>query len=310
MINFRFHLVSLIAVFLALGLGILVGSSVVDQVIVDRLQRDIASVRSESKERRAENKRLQEQIGQLEDAVSASAPYTVEDRLSGVSIALVAERGVDSGVLKQTKAMLQQSGANVPAVVWLEDAWRLDDDQQLQKLGDAIGVTGNAAATRSAGLQALADWIAHPAAAAAGSTPSALTTLKDAGFVSISDGDTKALASLPSASTRSLVVTGTQSNLAGSDTLAQFVRALVDAKVPSAVAEVYDAGDDNSARGDAVAPVRGDSSLSEVVSTLDDIELVQGRVSAVLALEQLADGTVGHYGYGRGASSPMPRTKS
>jgi len=39
MINFRFHLVSLIAVFLALGLGILVGSTVVDQVIVDRLDR-------------------------------------------------------------------------------------------------------------------------------------------------------------------------------------------------------------------------------------------------------------------------------
>ena len=48
MINFRFHLVSLIAVFLALGLGILVGSTVVDQVIVDRLDREIRSVSHES----------------------------------------------------------------------------------------------------------------------------------------------------------------------------------------------------------------------------------------------------------------------
>jgi len=52
MINFRFHLVSLIAVFLALGLGILVGPSVVDQVIVDRLQREISSIRHESSRRR------------------------------------------------------------------------------------------------------------------------------------------------------------------------------------------------------------------------------------------------------------------
>jgi hypothetical protein len=312
MINFRFHLVSLIAVFLALGLGILVGSSVVDQVIVDRLERDIANVRSESKERRTENQRLDTQINELEDAFAASAPYTVEARLEGVPVTLIAERGVDADVLKETKAMLQQSGAEVPAVLWLDDAWRLDDEQQLQKLGDTLGITGNAASTRSAALQALADRLAEPPATTAGSGGSTdvLTALEDAGFVSVTDGDNNALASFPSTPSRALVVTGTDSDLAGTDTLEQFVRALIDAKVPSAVAEAYDGNEDESGRGDAIAPVRGDSTLADVVSTLDDIELVQGRVGAVLALEQLADGTVGHYGYGRGADSPVPRTKS
>ena len=51
MINFRFHLVSLIAVFLALGLGILVGSTVIDQKIVNRLDTEIDSVRKENDER-------------------------------------------------------------------------------------------------------------------------------------------------------------------------------------------------------------------------------------------------------------------
>ena len=49
MINFRFHLVSLIAVFLALGLGILVGSTVIDQGIVNRLDSEINNVRKENK---------------------------------------------------------------------------------------------------------------------------------------------------------------------------------------------------------------------------------------------------------------------
>ena len=44
MINFRFHLVSLVAVFLALGLGILVGSTVIDQGIVNRLDSEINHV--------------------------------------------------------------------------------------------------------------------------------------------------------------------------------------------------------------------------------------------------------------------------
>ena len=59
MINFRFHLVSLIAVFLALGLGILVGSTVVDQVIVDRLDSEISSVSHESNQLKSENSQLQ-----------------------------------------------------------------------------------------------------------------------------------------------------------------------------------------------------------------------------------------------------------
>jgi hypothetical protein len=131
--------------------------------------------------------------------------------------------------------------------------------------------------------------------------------MEEAGFISFSDGDENALASFPATASRALIITGTNSDLTGSDTLEQFVRALVDAGVPTAVAEDYDGDVDNSARGEAVAPVRGDGTLSEVVSTLDDVELVQGRVSSVIVLEQLPEGTVGHYGYGRGASSPVPR---
>jgi hypothetical protein len=308
MINFRFHLVSLIAVFLALGLGILVGSSVVDQVIVDRLERDIASVRSESNDRRNENERLEDRIGELEDVIAASAPYTVQRRLDEVPVAVIAEHGVDADTVQQTMAMLEQAGAEVPGVLWLDDAWRLDDPQQVQALGAAVGVNGNAASTRTAALQQLADRLAEPAVATSTSDESVdvLQALEDAGFVSVSDGDVAAFASFPMRTSRALVVTGTHSDLAGSDTLEQLVRALVDASVPSAVAEVYDGDVEDSGRGDAVAPVRGDASLSEVVATLDDAELVQGRVAAVLALEGLADGAIGHYGYGRGATAPMP----
>jgi hypothetical protein len=308
MINFRFHLVSLIAVFLALGLGILVGSSVVDQVIVDRLERDIASVRSESNERRDENERLEDRIGELEEVIAASAPYTVQRRLDEVPVAVIAEHGVDTDTVEQTKAMLELAGADVPGVLWLDDAWRLDDPQQVQTLGAAVGVNGNAASTRSAALHELADRLAEPAVTTSTSDEPAdvLQALEDAGFVAVSDGDVAGFASFPMRALRTLVVTGTHSDLAGSDTLEQLVRALVDAGVPTAVAEVYDGDVDDGGRGDALAPIRGDASLSEAVATVDDAELVQGRVTAVIALERLADGALGHYGYGRGATAPMP----
>ena len=37
MISFRYHLVTIVAVFLALGLGVLAGTTVLDQALVDRL---------------------------------------------------------------------------------------------------------------------------------------------------------------------------------------------------------------------------------------------------------------------------------
>jgi hypothetical protein len=107
-----------------------------------------------------------------------------------------------------------------------------------------------------------------------------------------------------------LVVTGTNSDLSGIDTVVPLVRGLVAVNAPSVVGEVYDSHDGASPvpeRGASVAPIRGDSTLQQDVSTVDDLELAQGQVSVVIALEQLAGGTVGHYGYGRSASDgPLP----
>ena len=59
-------------------------------------------------------------------------------------------------------------------------------------------------------------------------------------------------------------------------------------------------------RGAALEPVRGDPALAKQVTTLDDAELPQGALTAVISLEQIADGTIGHYGYGEGASEAIP----
>src|SRR5262249_42003663 len=117
MVNFRFHIVSLIAVFLALGLGILVGSTVVDQVIVDRLDREIKSVRHDSTQANAENSKLKQQVSQDEDFLKKSAPFAVEQRLQDVPIAVIAERGVSSDSAKQMVTLLREAGAVVPGVV-------------------------------------------------------------------------------------------------------------------------------------------------------------------------------------------------
>ena len=91
--------------------------------------------------------------------------------------------------------------------------------------------------------------------------------------------------------------------------MVDFVQSLLSSDVPTVLGEVYDANGGSAAtpkRGAALEPVRGDPTLAKQVTTLDDVELPQGPLTAVVSLEQIASGTVGHYGYGEGATATIP----
>lgn len=312
MINFRFHLVSLIAVFLALGLGILVGSTVVDQVIVDRLDTEIKAVRHDSNAANAQNNQLKSELAQSNDLLKQSASFLVEDRLQDVPVAIVADKGVDPGATRALLTMLRSAGAIAPGILWLEDSWKLSADKDLSALQAATDTTGTDAATRAAALAAFARRLGQPPPVTRARTkkpPDLIDTLRSAGFLDFTDGNSSALATFPTRAARVLVVTGTDSDLLASGTPTVLVQSLVTGHVPTVVAEVYD--DHNQTppvpvRGGALGAIRGDATLSKAVSTLDDGETLSGETTAVLALEQIAGGVVGQYGYGQGARRPMP----
>ena len=330
MINFRFHLVSLVAVFLAMGLGILVGSTVIDQKIVNRLDTEIQRVSKENDKRQAESKALSKQNSDQSNFIGLTAPYVVDGRLDGQSVAIVAESGVDRGVVKQTQTLLRGAGADVPGVLWLDDSWLLDTDQRKADLQSALAVHGDATAMRSQALGLLARRLATaptPTASTSTSTPRSTTTragvsttttlprvdvltaLHDAGFLRVTDGNASDFATYPDRAAHVLVVTGDNSHFLGAGITSEVARAFTRVNLPTVVAAVYDAGNDPSnapKRGAALAPVLDDRLLSKAVSTLDDLELEQGRVGATLALGLVANGTIGHYGYGTDASAPLP----
>ncbi len=340
MINFRFHLVSLIAVFLALGLGILVGSTVIDQGIVNRLDSEINGVRKEDSARETASKQLGKQNSQLQQFVNLIAPFAGDARLDGQSIALVAEQGIDSDVVKQTEQTLQQAGADVPAVLWLDDPWRLDSKSRVQALKSALDVRGSATHVRTVALNMLVRRLAKAPTSTHASPPATrrvttsqskattslprrtttttssppapqdvLTALEKAGFVSVTDGDASAFDGFPAHTVDVLEVTGDDSDFAGTALTAAFARAAVNVSLPTAVAAVYDPGDDQAdapARGASLASILDDSVLSHAVSTVDDLDEIQGQIAAVLTLETIGAGNVGHYGYGTGASAPLP----
>ena len=306
MINFRFHLVSLIAVFLAMGLGILVGSTVVDQVIVDRLDREISSVSHESNQLKSENNRLGNEVSKLDDFVRKSSAYAIQDRLTGQSVAIIAEEGIATDAVGALLESVRGAGAEVPGVLWLNDKWRLDSPKDLRSLQSAARVTGNVAASRLAALRELATRLAEPARSRRGRD--VVEPLRSAGFLDFGDGTRSALAAFPARPARVLVLTGTDSHLSATDTMVDLVQSLLTADAPTVLGEVYDAktGPTAPRRGAALEPVRGDPPLAKLVTTLDDAELPQGALTAVISLDQIAAGTIGHYGYGEGADETLP----
>jgi hypothetical protein len=309
MINFRFHIVSLIAVFLALALGIVMGATVVNRAIVDRLNDRIDTVEENANRRKTESDQLRSEVGQLQGYVDSSKDYAVTGRLNGANVVTIAARGVNDEAVKQTVELAQRAGAQNLGILWLEEKFTLADDEAHRELGEIIGQMGeNAKATRDSAWNALASRLA------AGGAPEGtdiLNTLEEGGFVSFEAvgnqaGDNFSLASFPGAGARVLLVDGTEGRVAANEVLAPLTGALVANQVGVVAGEVFDERDGGPDRGAMLSPIRKNEELTRNVSTVDDLDLTEGQVTAVLALADLSRNVVGQYGYGAGATRSLP----
>ncbi len=156
MINFRFHLVSLIAVFLALALGVVVGSTVIDRAIVDGLEARIDVVERNAEEVRSENDELRERLGELGDFVEQAAPYAIDGHLDGESVVVLAVRGIDEDAVRSVVGTLRQAGAHAPAILWLEPSWALVEDDRRSALAEILEIAPSRELLRETAARLLA----------------------------------------------------------------------------------------------------------------------------------------------------------
>ncbi len=305
MINFRFHLVSLVAVFLALAVGVVMGYGVLGQPTVETLQNRIDNVEANANARRLENDALQLEVERLDRALGAVEPFVVTDRLTDSRVIVVAVRGVDPAVLQELVALARRAGAGAPGIVWIEDSWVLDEAEERAALATAVG----AASTRRTALRDRA-WRDLVERLAQGPDVAAdlLRTLSDAGFISFeSVGDDTALTTLGGPGTEVLVVVGTEGVVDARLSLLPAARAAAAAGLPLAGAELFVDGENSPGRGALVSVVRTESTLAAAVATVDDLDRPSGPAVALLALADLLRGVVGHYGVGEGAIAPAPQ---
>jgi hypothetical protein len=123
MIDFRYHLVSIVSIFLALAVGIVLGAGPLKGDIGARLTEQTTALRADKAQLRTELD-VEEKGTAARDSFSASvAPAIMKNQLTGKTVALVLAPGADSDLVKKTTASLVAAGAKVGSTITLTDTW-------------------------------------------------------------------------------------------------------------------------------------------------------------------------------------------
>lgn len=343
MINLRYHIVSITAVFLALGIGLVFGASFIDRATVNQLDRNLDALENQNRELEDENALLDDRVAAAESEEEAlrtlGLPQVVAGHLEGVPVVVLTVEGVDTDTVTAVAEVLEAAGAELGGVLRLTERLLLDEEAEVTDLADVLELNIDdpdrlrASLARRLGtvLAAAASPAVDQAAATTTTTavvdvptpePELLAALRAAGFVEL-DAPAEppaGFAVVPQAGLRIVVVSGPGAVLASAafvdPLLAQVVAGtvpLVGGPVvvaaqggPAPGAEATEDFDPEAERVAFVGPLRQSDALRERLSTVDDLDRFAGLLATVLALEHGAVGQFGHYGVGEGAQSLLP----
>jgi hypothetical protein len=310
-IDFRYHLVSLIAVFLAVALGIVIGATALNQPILSDIHGQVGTLEQDKRTLEDRTRQLSAQVDADEAFGGAVAPALVKGALAARRVVLVVTSDrVPATTVDQMGTLVQQAGGTVAGTVRLRPGYT--DPASASKIGSYVAGPGLPAGITlpqtddSAQLVAtlLADVLVVPhgqASARSGDTAAISSVLAGLSALDVLTQDS---AQVTPADYAVLLTAGART---GTDA-AQRNAPLVDlaAALDAAGSGAVIAGDrDSAGTGGLVAAVRGSTSVSTTVSTVDDVDTTAGRVSTVLALPRERSGTSGKYGTGKDAQ-PVP----
>jgi hypothetical protein len=307
-INFRYHVVSLAAVFFALAIGLVVGTAAFNGPAAEQLGDQVDSMSRQNTALRDENNHLKDEAENVEKFAAESIPYLVDDKLDGKRILLITTSDADKDYIDGMLEALDVAGAKVTGrITLLKKFVDPASKEELLDLADLTvppGVTGlpansNGVETSSALLAAALVDRSPPMSA--DDRRKVITAYRDAGYLIPSP---EVIAAAEAAETV-LLLTGApyaEKDASRLNGALKFVVEQFDKSGPLVVAGSSTGGD-----GNLVVQVRGDSTLSKQVSTVDNAASPQGRAAALLALADQMKGTTGHYGVGSGASGLLPK---
>lgn len=318
MIDFRYHLVSLISVFLALAVGIILGAGPLQGAIGETLTEQVDALRAERTDLRTELDTTQSALDGDERFIEAVGNQMVPGSLEGTRVAVVQLADVSEDVQDGVAAQLDTAGANVVSTTVLTEAWTDTADESSREtvagglratLGEAAPEDEDPAATLGAALAlALTGNDGGPDRSAQATDLEA--QLERFGFVEPGADQTEAAQAVlllvgaagqpqetPEGATEAAEEPAPD---AWTDTWTAVTRSVQQVSGAAVLAGPTDEP------GDAVQAVREDEEIAADVSTVSGIVRLTGRITVPLALAARLDGTVGQYGLEEDATAVLP----
>jgi outer membrane murein-binding lipoprotein Lpp len=122
LIDFRYHIVSITAVFLALGIGVAVGATVLDQVSVTALRNQLDALSADLDARRADITALRNDLAQTQAIVRDLAPRVTAGALAGRRILFV-DATDGAGWIGAVRRALLDAGAEDAGTLTATNRW-------------------------------------------------------------------------------------------------------------------------------------------------------------------------------------------
>jgi outer membrane murein-binding lipoprotein Lpp len=294
----RYHAVSIAAVFLALAIGVVLGSAGVSDRLLSAVSNEADDLAAQVQTLRAERDALAAGQRASDEFAQRTGPAVVRGLLTGRTVTVVTS-AADPADRDAVLALLEQAGATAGGEVALTpavgDPARAD---QLRELTAALLPTGAQlpAATDTGSL--VGGLLGGIVLAAGGEQPGQPITAQqaDAVLAGLAAAGFVTPGPRPQPGDAVLVLTGgALAGIDGGDAAAVIAR--LAAQLDRAGGGTVLAGRTGSAEASgAVGVARADQDILQRVSTVDDVQTGAGRVSAVVALREQLDGRAGSYG--------------
>jgi hypothetical protein len=328
-IDFRYHLVSIVAVFLALAVGIVLGSTELRGAALSALDRTSSALSTKLEAADNENSALQQQVQGDRQFASAAEPVLLKHLLDSKKVVIITAPGASSSVVNGIKTSLSDAGATVSGQVALSSKFADTSASNLSLLSQLTQRVTPASVTLVNGSpQQQAAQVLASALVSQGSSSGSGNSKGGSGngsqngsgggsvsaqtaqtiLSSYSAGQFITVSGQPSSGATLAVIVAPNSVPPGgtSDPANQAVVALAQEFGTGSQATVVAGPTAASGPGSAIAAVRSSGAANDA-STVDNADSVVGQIVVVQALEQQMNGKKpGSFGTQSNANSAGP----
>jgi len=317
-IDFRYHLVSIVAVFLALAIGIVLGSTELQGPVYNLLSRTTSQLHNQLSNVTSEREAAVQELNADNAFIMATETDYLHGKLAGQRMVIITQPGAQAAVVNGITIAAKDAGATVTGQINLTPRFFDNSSTTAETLSvtntdlaqnEGIQLDSSSSSPQEGAAEVLASEILikpgtsgdiPPASATqAASAQSALGSYAAANFLTTS-GQPATQATLAVIVTPQTVPADQSADPLAQD-LGPFAQALAKYNGTPTVVVGSAAG---SVAGSPIAVLRGTGAASQV-STVDDADSARGQVAAMLALQNVLNGgSPGSYGINNGSSYP------